>query len=107
MVMELIGGWFKIREIKDSARKLNDDLSKAQLGKSLAKTIEKTNEFLQAGTETVRNADRMIRRTDNNISLLTQKLDRSADNLIDFTRMIKNKPSSIIFGPGEKASEGR
>ncbi len=96
-----------IREIKDSARKLNDDLSKAQLGKSLAKTIEKTNEFLQAGTETVRNADRMIRRTDNNISLLTQKLDRSADNLIDFTRMIKNKPSSIIFGPGEKASEGR
>lgn len=96
-----------IREIKEAAKKINDDLSKAQLGKSLAKTIEKTNEFLQAGTETVRSADRMIRRTDNNISLLTQKLDRSADNLIDFTRMIKNKPSSIIFGPGEKAGESR
>ncbi|MCX5872171.1 MAG: MlaD family protein [Deltaproteobacteria bacterium] len=96
-----------VREIKEAAKKINDDLSKAQIGKSLAKTIEKTNEFLQAGTETVRSADRMIRRTDNNISLLTQKLDRSADNLIDFTRMIKNKPSSIIFGPGEKAGESR
>ncbi|MCL5123232.1 MAG: MlaD family protein [Deltaproteobacteria bacterium] len=96
-----------IREIKETARKINDDLSKVQLGKSLTKTIDKTNEFLQVSTETMRNADRMIRRTDNNISLLTQKLDRSADNLIDFTRMIKNKPSSIIFGPGEKSGEGR
>jgi phospholipid/cholesterol/gamma-HCH transport system substrate-binding protein len=96
-----------IREIKEAAKKINDDLSKAQLGKSLSKIMEKTNEFLQVSTETARNTDRMIRRTDNNISLLTQKLDRSADNLIDFTRMIKNKPSSIIFGPGEKAGEGR
>ena len=96
-----------IREIKEASKKINDDLAKAQLGKSITKTLEKTNEFLQASTETMRNADRMIRRTDNNISLLTQKLDRSADNLIDFTRMIKNKPSSIIFGPGEKSGESR
>jgi phospholipid/cholesterol/gamma-HCH transport system substrate-binding protein len=96
-----------IREIKEASRKINDDLARAHLGKSITKTLEKTNEFLQASTETMRNADRMIRRTDNNISLLTQKLDRSADNLIDFTRMIKNKPSSIIFGPGEKSGESR
>lgn len=96
-----------IREIKEASKKINDDLARAQLGKSITKTLEKTNEFLQASTETMRNADRMIRRTDNNISLLTQKLDRSADNLIDFTRMIKNKPSSIIFGPGEKSGESR
>ena len=96
-----------IREIKEASRKINDDLARAQLGKSITKTLEKTNEFLQASTETMRNADRMIRRTDNNSSLLTQKLDRSADNLIDFTRMIKNKPSSIIFGPGEKSGESR
>ncbi len=96
-----------VREIKEASRKINEDLTRAQLGKSLTKTLEKTNEFLQASTETIRNTDRMIRRTDNNISLLTQKLDRSADNLIDFTRMIKNKPSSIIFGPGDKAGEGR
>ncbi len=96
-----------IREIKEASKKINDDLARAQLGKSITKTFEKTNEFLQASTETMRNADRMIRRTDNNISLLTQKLDRSADNLIDFTRMIKNKPSSIIFGPGEKSGESR
>ena len=96
-----------IREIKEASRKINEDLARAQLGKSITKTLEKTNEFLQASTETMRNADRMIRRTDNNISLLTQKLDRSADNLIDFTRMIKNKPSSIIFGPGEKSGESR
>jgi hypothetical protein len=36
---------------------------------------------------------------------LSQKLDRSADNLIDFTTMIKQKPSSIIFGPDEKAGQ--
>ena len=96
-----------IREIKEASRKINDDLARAQLGKSITKTLEKTNEFLQASTETMRNADRMIGRTDNYNSLLTQKLDRSADNLIDFTRMIKNKPSSIIFGPGEKSGESR
>ncbi|MGC8660367.1 MAG: MlaD family protein, partial [Desulfomonilaceae bacterium] len=96
-----------ISEIKEAARKINEDLSKVQLGKSLSKTIDKTNDFLQVSTETMRSADRMIRRTDNNISVLTQKLDRSADNLIDFTRMIKNKPSSIIFGPGEKSGESR
>jgi hypothetical protein len=47
----------------------------------------------------------MIRRTDNNINMLSQKLDRSADNLIEFTRMLKVKPSSIIFGPSEKEGE--
>ncbi len=96
-----------IREIKEVSRKINDEVSRNQPIKAMVKTFEKANDFLQIGSEAAKNADRMIRRSDNNINLLTQKLDRSADNLIDFTRMIKLKPSSIIFGPGDKPADGR
>ncbi|MDD3472817.1 MAG: MlaD family protein [Syntrophaceae bacterium] len=96
-----------VKEIKEVGRKLNDDISRNQPIKAMTKTFEKANEFLQSGSEAARSIDRMVRRSDNNINLLTQKLDRSADNLIDFTRMIKLKPSSIIFGPGDKSGDGR
>jgi hypothetical protein len=96
-----------LREMKEISRKLNDELSRNQPIKAMTKTLEKANDFLQVGSEAARSADRMVRRSDNNLNLLTQKLDRSADNLIDFTRMIKLKPSSIIFGPGDKPTDGR
>lgn len=96
-----------IREIKEVGRKINDDLARNQPIKTLTKTLEKANDFLQTSSEAAKSADRMIRRSDNNLNLLTQKLDRSADNLMDFTRMIKLKPSSIIFGPGDKPNDGR
>jgi phospholipid/cholesterol/gamma-HCH transport system substrate-binding protein len=96
-----------MREIKEAARKVNDEISRAQPAKNFTKTLEKASEFLQEGTETSRSADRLIRRTDNNMNRLSQKLDRSADNLIDFTRMIRLKPSSILFGGEEKAAPKR
>jgi phospholipid/cholesterol/gamma-HCH transport system substrate-binding protein len=96
-----------LKEIRDAAKKLNEELTRAQFGKSFAKTMEKTQEFLQESAETVRNADRAIRRTDNVINRLSQKLDKSADNLLDFTKMIRQKPSSIIFGPDEKTAPKR
>ncbi len=99
-----------IKEVKDSAKRLNDEIARAQFAKQLHKTFEKTTELLQEGTETARSVDRMIRRTDNNLSGLSQKLNRSADNLTDFTRTIKLKPSSLsptiqLFGGGEKSGE--
>jgi phospholipid/cholesterol/gamma-HCH transport system substrate-binding protein len=94
-----------VREIKDSARRLNEEIGRAQLAKQMHKTFEQVSELLQEGTETARSADRMIRRTDNNLNRLSGKLDRSADNLADFTRMIRLKPSSIIFGGEEKSGE--
>jgi len=99
-----------IRDVKDSAKRLNDEIARAQFAKQLNKTFEKTSELLQEGTETARSADRMIRRTDNNLNRLSQKLDRSADNLTDFTRSIKLKPSILIpslqlFGGSEKSGE--
>jgi len=94
-----------VREVKDSARKLNEEIARAQVAKQMHKTFEKVSELLQEGTETARSADRMIRRTDNNLNRLSGKLDRSADNLADFTRMIRLKPSSIIFGGEEKSGE--
>jgi Sec-independent protein translocase protein TatA len=94
-----------MRELKDAAKKVNDEIGRAQPAKNFTRTMEKATEFLQESLETSRSADRLIRRTDNNLNRLSQKLDRSADNLIDFTRMIRQKPTSIIFGPDEKAEQ--
>jgi len=99
-----------IKAVKDSAKRLNEEIARAQFAKQLHKVFEKTSELLQDGTETARSADRMIRRTDNNLSGLSQKLNKSADNLTDFTRTIKLKPSSLapsiqIFGGSEKSGE--
>jgi phospholipid/cholesterol/gamma-HCH transport system substrate-binding protein len=96
-----------IREIKEATKKINDEVTRAQISKQFGKTFEKANEFLDESIETARSANRMIRRTDNNLNRLSQKLDRSADNLYDFTRMIRQKPSSILFGSDEKAAPKR
>jgi phospholipid/cholesterol/gamma-HCH transport system substrate-binding protein len=99
-----------IKEVKDSAKRLNDEIARAQFAKQLHKTFEKTSELIQEGTETSRSADRMIRRTDNNLNRLSQKLDRSADNLIEFTKMIRLRPGSLsptiqLFGGSEKSGQ--
>ncbi|MGB6066016.1 MAG: MlaD family protein [Desulfomonilaceae bacterium] len=90
-------------EVRQAARKVNEEISRSQLSKVITRTFDKAGEFFQESTATTRSADRLIRRADNNLNNLSQKLDRSADNLIDFTRMIKLKPSSILFGAGGKA----
>jgi len=101
-----------MREFKEAAKKLNDDLARAQPARSLARTLEKASNFFQESTETARSADRLIRSQDHNLNRLSQKLDRSADNLTEFSRIIKEKPSSLmpsisVFGPGEKAPPKR
>lgn len=96
-----------LREIKETAKRFNEEMARAQPAKNITKTLEKISEFLQESTETIRSADRAIRRADNNFNRLSQKLDRSADNLTDFTRMIRIKPSSIIFGSDEKTAPKR
>lgn len=95
-----------VKAIKQAATKINQELDRMRPALRTARTLDKASEFLQELTQTARSADRMIRRTDNNINRLSQKLDRSADNLIDFTRMLRTKPSSIIFG-GPKEKEDR
>lgn len=96
-----------LREIRDAAKKVHDEIARAQPAKSLTRTLDKASDFFQESTETSKSANRMIHRTDNNLTNLSQKLDRSADNLIDFTRMLKLKPSSIIFGGEEKPAPKR
>ncbi len=96
-----------VKEIKEATKKINDDITRLQPVKNLTKTMEKASDLIQESTDTIRSADRAIRRADNNFNRLSQKLERSADNLIDFTRMIKNKPSSIIFGGEEKTQPKR
>lgn len=96
-----------VKEIKQASKKINDELTRLQAAKNVTRTLEKISELIQESIDTIRSADRAIRRADNNFNRLSQKLERSADNLIDFTRMIKTKPSSIIFGGEEKAQPKR
>lgn len=98
-----------VNELKKAAKKINDEIDRMQPARRFGKTLDKASEFLDEATQTARSADRMIRRTDNNLSRLSQKLDNSADNLLDFTRMLRTKPSSILFGspPEEKGSKQR
>jgi len=96
-----------VKEIKEAAKKINDEITRLQPAKNVTRTLEKISDLIQEGTDTIRSADRAIRRADNNFNRLSQKLERSADNLIDFTRMIKTKPSSIIFGGEEKTQPKR
>ncbi|MFH0824275.1 MAG: MlaD family protein [Pseudomonadota bacterium] len=91
-----------VNEIKSAARRVNESMEKIQPTKKVSKVLDNTNDFLQEIITTTRNVDRFVRRSDQNLNLLSQKLDRSADNLIEFTRIIRNKPSSFIFGPPEE-----
>jgi len=95
-----------IQQIRKASKRFNDELDRMSLGKRVGTTLDKSSEFLQEITGTARSLDQMIHRTDNSISSLSRKLDRSADNLVDLTKMLKNKPSIILFGsPPEKAEK--
>lgn len=96
-----------LREVKELVRRLNDEITKAQLAKGVTRTVDKVALLLQESTETVRSADRMIRRADNNLNLLSSKLNRSADNLDEFLRLVRRKPSLLLYGTDEKGGEKR
>ena len=95
-----------LREIREAARKVHEEINRAQPGKQASRTFEKASGFFDESSVTARNVDRMVRRTDKSLNYLTQKLDTVADNLIAFTRMIRQKPSSILWGQ-DKEAEGK
>lgn len=95
-------------EMKEAAKKLNQEVTRIQRSKGITKTLEKASELMGEGTETARSADRLIRRADNNLSQLSQKLNRSADNLMDITRQWKENPfRSFFFGGGKEGEKKR
>jgi phospholipid/cholesterol/gamma-HCH transport system substrate-binding protein len=87
-----------VNEFKRAARRMDNEVKRLQFSKRMGKTLDNTEELIGEGARTVRSADRFIRRTDNNLNRLAQKLEKSADKLDEFLRMIKNKPSTIVFG---------
>jgi ABC-type transporter Mla subunit MlaD len=94
-----------VKEVRETAKRVGDEVAKAQVAKHMTKSVEKATEFFEESAEAARSADRALRRADNNLNRLSQKLDRSADNILDFTRMIRQKPSSIFFGQEEKKEQ--
>jgi ABC-type transporter Mla subunit MlaD len=87
-----------VNELKETAKKLGRELDRLQLAKRVGGTIDGAGDLIQEAGRTVRSADRLIRRTDNNINILFQKFDRSADDLNYVTRELKKKPSGLLFG---------
>lgn len=96
-----------MREIREVVRKVNDEIVKTQPSKAVTRTLDKAALFFQESTETARSADRMIHRTDNNLNQLSAKLNRSADNLDEFLRLVRRKPSLLLYGTEEKPGERR
>lgn len=93
------------QQIKKTSKRVNDELDRMLLAKRVGTTLDKSSEFLHEITGTARSFDQLVRRTDNSISRLSQKLDRSADNLVDLTKMLKDKPSIILFGSPPERGE--
>jgi phospholipid/cholesterol/gamma-HCH transport system substrate-binding protein len=91
-------------EMKDSARKLNQEITRIQRSKTIPRTLESATQLMQQTTETVRSANRLISRTDNNISQLIRKLDVSANNLREATRRWKESPIRTLFGLSDEDS---
>ncbi len=88
-----------ISELKDTSRKLNQEVTRIQRSKAIARNLDRTSDLLTEGTETVRSANKLISRTDNNINRLSRKLEISADNLVEITRQWKKNPfKSLFFG---------
>lgn len=91
--------------MKLAAKRLNDALDRAQIGPRTAKTLEKSSEFLDEATSTARNANKMIHRADSNLNRLSIKFERVAENLLDFTKTIKKKPSLFLYGTPRERKE--
>jgi phospholipid/cholesterol/gamma-HCH transport system substrate-binding protein len=91
-----------LAELRESARRINQEIERIQAARRVGKILDNASDFFKEITQTVRTADQMIRRTDNNISRLSQKLERSADNLNELTTIVKNKPSLLLYGSSEK-----
>jgi phospholipid/cholesterol/gamma-HCH transport system substrate-binding protein len=97
-----------LREVKDTARKISEEITRGQPGKHAARTLEKAGAFLDEASQTVRTADKVLQRTDKNFSRLTQKLDQAADNLNEFTKNLREKPlGTILWGQGKESSPKR
>lgn len=96
-----------LREIREAARKVGEEVTRGQPGKHAARTMDKAGAFFDEASHTVRTADKMLQRTDNNFNRLSQKLDQAADNVVDLTRMLKQKPLSIFTGPDKESAPKR
>ncbi|MFH1112323.1 MAG: MlaD family protein [Pseudomonadota bacterium] len=90
-----------VSEMKDTARKLNQEITRVQRTKAITRNLETTADLLAESTETVRSANKLISRTDNNINRLSRKLDISAENIVDLTRQWKKNPFKAFFWGSE------
>ncbi len=96
-----------VSEMKDTARKLNQEITRVQRSKAITRNLDKTSDLLAESTETVRSANKLISRTDNNINRLSRKLDVSAENLVDLTRQWKKNPFKAFFWGSETEKKRR
>jgi phospholipid/cholesterol/gamma-HCH transport system substrate-binding protein len=89
-----------VEEVKTAAKRINNEIARMQLSRRVGKTMDEAAGLLQAAGRTTSSADRMIRRTDNNIQTLSRKLNRIADDMKYVTSYLKEKPSCVWWRYG-------
>lgn len=96
------------RQLRRAASRIDDEVKRMQASKNVNRTFDKASAMIDDISRTSRDADRMIRKTDQNLTRLFQKLERAADDLRDLAEVIKKKPSLLIYGtPDSKAEPKR
>ncbi|MFC1835897.1 MlaD family protein [Thermodesulfobacteriota bacterium] len=91
-----------VRNIREAAETINSEVKKLQFARRTGKTLDKASELLNEVSKTTRTANKFLRRTDNNVNLLSQKFGRAADSVTDVATMLRNDPRSIFFGAKDK-----
>ena len=93
------------RQLRRAASRIDEEVKRMQASTNVNRTFDKASAMMDDITRTSRDADRMIRKTDQNLTRLFQKLEKAADDLRDLTEVIKRKPSLLIYGTPESKSE--
>jgi phospholipid/cholesterol/gamma-HCH transport system substrate-binding protein len=86
-----------VKQLKEAATKLNREVDKIKAAKRITRTLDNSVELLQELRKAAMSADQLIHRTDNNINRISRKIDRAADNLVDFSDRLQTEPIRALF----------
>ena len=86
-----------MKQLKEVTTKINVEVDRMKAGRRIARTLDNSTELLQELRKTATSADQLIHRTDNNINRISQKINRAAGNLVDFSERLQTEPIRTLF----------
>lgn len=90
-----------LEQVNTLLTEVGEEVDAAEIGKlsaGLQKTLEKTNEIIAQTNETVAAMDMLIMNNQREIQAIINSLRRTADNLYDFSLLIRDNPSLLLRG---------